>query len=65
MNGLSGAVAKSDADIVIYCKTFLDNSIPPTYGQIEGYTHWYRKDRYGQGSGIAMSHASPAHTMPQ
>ena len=56
LGDLSHTAIRSGADIVICCETFLYESVPPTYGQIQGYTHWYRRDRSGQGGGIAVCH---------
>lgn len=61
LGDLTHTTIRNNADIVVCCETFLDDSIPPTYGQIKGYTHWYRRDRKRQGGGIAVCHRLGLH----
>lgn len=61
LGDLTNTTLRNNADIVICCETFLDDSIPPTYGQMQGYTHWYRRDRSGQGGGVAVCHKLGLH----
>lgn len=42
-------------DIIATVETFLNSSIPPNYGQINGYSRWHRRDRaHGTFGGIAV-----------
>lgn len=56
LGDLTHTPIRSVAEVVICCENFLDDSKPPTRGQIQGYIHWYRRDRPGQGGGIALCH---------
>lgn len=47
-------VLKHKADVVFLEETFLDDTVPPSYARISGYTPWHRKDRNTQGSGVAL-----------
>ena len=48
-------VIPQNADIVATVETFLNASVPENYGQISGYSQWYRRDRStGNFGGIAV-----------
>lgn len=43
LGDLTHTTLRNGAGTVVCCETFLDDSIPPTYGQIKGYTKWYHR----------------------
>ncbi len=64
LGDLTHTALRSKASIIICCETFLDENVPPTYGKIQGYTHWYRKDRQNAGGGVAVCHKEGLHIQP-
>ena len=48
-------VVPNRIDVIATVETFLNDSVPKNYGQITGYTQWYRRDRIsGTFGGIAV-----------
>nr|XP_045603079.1 uncharacterized protein LOC123761179 [Procambarus clarkii] len=41
-------------DVVVVLETFLDDRTPENFATIAGYTSWLRRDRQGQGGGVAV-----------
>lgn len=53
------------ADIVATVETFLNATVPENYGQISGYSKWFRKDRStGNFGGIAVCFRKGLHVQP-
>lgn len=58
-------IIKTGTDTVVTTKTFLNEHVESTYGKIQGYTHWMRKDHQGQdGGGIAVCHKNNLQPQP-
>ncbi|MPC35797.1 hypothetical protein E2C01_029233 [Portunus trituberculatus] len=47
------AITRKKADIVFVCGT-LNDSIPPSYARVRGYSPWIKKDRSIRGGGVAF-----------
>ena len=58
-------INREKPDVVVTVETFLNETHPPNFGQLSGYTSWIRKDREGRrGGGIAVCFKKNLHLQP-